>query len=86
MLVIIDDATRFVWIHVAETRVAAIEWFKNYLAKTERQLFPSDCGRTHSITHDFYTAGSLTVVWSPLYLHLQRCTASFHVSITADLW
>jgi hypothetical protein len=37
VLVIIDDATRFVWLNVAETRVAAIDWFKNYLAKMERQ-------------------------------------------------
>ena len=37
VLVIIDDATRFVWLHVAPTRVAALDWFRTYLVKMERQ-------------------------------------------------
>ena len=37
VLVVIDDATRYVWVHVAATRVAAITWFKQFLPKMKRQ-------------------------------------------------
>ena len=37
VLAVLDEATRYLWMHVAPTRVAAVTWFQQLIAKMERQ-------------------------------------------------
>ena len=39
VLAVLDEATRYLWIHVAPTRVAAVTWFQQFIAKMERQAY-----------------------------------------------